>query len=409
MDTFPYSTLLRSLDGQADDLTRLLINWADVNTGSHNTNGLTTFLKLLRKAFMRLPGKVETISLPAQTILRPEGKVQFPLGKALSIRKLIKAPVRILLTIHYDTVYAADHSFQKCEEIDRNTLKGPGVADAKGGLLVLLEALKLFEDSPWSGRICWEALIIPDEEVGSVGSAPIILEAAKRNDLALVFEPALPDGSLVGSRKGSEVYSAIIKGRAAHAGRNPEHGRNAIHAMANFIVQMGDAFAPHPGIVLNVGETLGGGAVNVVPDMAYFRFNIRTSCPDDQVLVNMVIGNLINNLNQIDGLNIEINRDSSRPPKVIDRKTQDLLNHFASCGEHIGIRLKWGHSGGASDANIIASAGVPAVDGLGVRGGGLHSPDEYVLKDSILERIRLTALFLMKMAREDIEPPVSHQ
>ena len=362
----------------------------------------------MREAFKTLPAKMETVSLPAQTMLRPEGKLSFPLGKALSVKKSVEAPIRILLTIHYDTVYSADHAFQRCQETDQNTLKGPGVADAKGGLLVLVEALKLFEASPWSDRISWEALITPDEEIGSVGSTPLILEAARRNDLALVYEPALPDGSLVGTRKGSSVYSALIRGRAAHAGRNPEFGRNAIHAMANFIVQMQDSFNPHPGIILNVGETFGGGAVNVVPDLAYFRFNIRSQNPDDQILVNSVIEKLSDGLNEIDGFNVEISQDSSKPPKVVDHGTVKILDHFVSCGREIGIDIKWGNSGGASDANIVAAVGVPVVDGLGVRGGGLHSQDEYVLTDSILERIKLSALFLMKLAHGDIKLPANH-
>jgi len=152
-------------------------------------------------------------------------------------------------------------------------MNGPGVADAKGGLIVLLEALKLFELSPWSDRLGWEALIVPDEEIGSTGSVPLLLEAAKRNDLALVFEPALPDGSLVGSRNGSSVYSAIV---------------------------------------------------------------------------NKVIEDLTSGLNRMEGFEIEINVDSSRPPKVLNQETIKVLNHFDDCGQDLGIHLQWRHSGGAS-------------------------------------------------------------
>ncbi|MGC8660569.1 MAG: M20/M25/M40 family metallo-hydrolase, partial [Desulfomonilaceae bacterium] len=321
MNETAYSILLQSLDGQADRLLQLLKTWADVNTGSYNVSGLNQFLPAIQDAFATLHAVMETVALPPQIILRPHGKVSFPLGRVLSVKKSSNAPIRILLTIHYDTVYSVDHAFQKCEEIDKNTLKGPGVADAKGGLLAMVEALKLFEASPWANRLTWEVLVNPDEEIGSVGSKPLILEAAKRNDLALVFEPALADGSIVGARKGSSVYSCVIRGRSAHAGRNAAAGRNAIHAMANFIVQMQDSFSQRPGIILNVGEILGGGAVNVVPDLAYCRFNIRPQNPDDQVFINTVLERLTHGLKQVDGYNIEIIEDSSRPPKVLDRNT----------------------------------------------------------------------------------------
>ncbi|MHB8202936.1 MAG: hydrolase [Desulfomonilaceae bacterium] len=401
MDTKTYSSYLEPPNSKPENLIRLLRTWADINTGSRNIEGLEKFQLLIKEAFQPFPATVETIPLAPQEILRPEGRQHFPQGKAVSIIKQSDASMSVLLSIHYDTVYAVDHPFQKCITTDGDNMNGPGVADAKGGLIVLLEALKLFELSPWSDRLGWEALIVPDEEIGSVGSTPLLLEAAKRNHLALVFEPALPDGSLVGSRNGSSVYSVIVRGRAAHAGRDPEKGRNAIHAMANLIVQMQEAFAPHSGITLNVGEVVGGGAVNVVPDLAYLRFNIRTRNAVDQAIVNKVIEDLTSGLNRMEGFEIEIDVDSSRPPKVLDQETTKVLNHFDDCGQDLGIQIRWRHSGGASDANIIGSVGIPTVDGLGVRGGGLHSPDEYVVLDSLSERVKLTALFLMKLASGD--------
>ncbi|MGC8603713.1 MAG: M20/M25/M40 family metallo-hydrolase, partial [Desulfomonilaceae bacterium] len=319
MDALIYSSYLESPSGKPENLTRLLSAWANINTGSHNTDGLAKFQAIIEDAFEELPVMVETIPLAPQESLCSNGRQYLPLGRAISIRKQLNTSLKVLLSIHYDTVYAADHPFQNCAMVDGNTLKGPGVADAKGGLIVLLEALKLFELSPWNSRIGWEALIVPDEEIGSTGSTPLLLEAARRNNLALVFEPALPDGSLVCSRNGSSVYSAIIRGRSAHAGRDPGKGRNAIHAMANFIVQMREAYAPHSGITLNVGEVSGGRAVNVVPDLAYFRFNIRTRNTADQVIVDEVLQNLKSELNNLEGFQIEFKVNSVRPPKVMDQ------------------------------------------------------------------------------------------
>ena len=126
--------------------------------------------------------------------------VREPLGKALLIRKRPEAPLRLLLCCHTDTVYPSDHPFQKSVRIADNILRGPGVTDAKGGLVVMLLALEAFERSPWSAKLGWEVLINPDEEIGSPGSAPLLIQAAKRNDLGLIFEPSFPDGNLAGAR-----------------------------------------------------------------------------------------------------------------------------------------------------------------------------------------------------------------
>ncbi|MFA6222258.1 MAG: hydrolase [Desulfomonilaceae bacterium] len=402
MNTGSCCQYLDSVHHNLDELTETIVAWAEMNTGSLNIGGLGNFVGILEDSFLGLSGKIETILLQPQIRLRPEGRISLTLGKAFSVRKKLDAPIRALLTIHYDTVYGVEHPFQKCRVIDHNTIVGPGVADAKGGLLVLLRALELFEASPWSDHLGWEVLITPDEEIGSTGSAPLLLNRAGRNHFALVFEPALPDGSLVLLRNGSSVYSARLTGRSAHAGREPERGRNAIHAMAGFIMNMKEQFENRPGIILNVGEISGGGPVNIVPDLAYSRFNVRTHSEEDGRFVDETLRRLAADLNGREGFKLELSVDYSRPPKMSDRKSLVFFEHVANCGREIGVDIKWGHSGGASDANIIAQAGIPVLDGLGVRGGSLHSPEEYIQLDSLVERIRLTALLLMKFASGNI-------
>src|SRR3989304_2280040 len=134
--------------------------------------------------------------------------IRKPLGNALSIRKRSTAPLRIFLGAHMDTVYPADHPFQKAVRVDQNTLRGPGVADSKGGLVVMLKALEALERSPYAQSVGWEVLINPDEELGSPGSAPLLAQAAKNTHLGLVFEPPLPDGALVGARKRPATLTA---------------------------------------------------------------------------------------------------------------------------------------------------------------------------------------------------------
>ena len=151
--------------------------------------------------------------------------------------------------------------------------RGPGVIDAKGGLVVLLTAIDAVERSDLAGNLGWELFLNTDEEIGSPGSAAFFAEAAKRNHLALLFEPAMPDGALVSERKGSGNFSLVVRGRAAHAGRDFSAGRNAIVAAADFAVAVHRLNGTIPEVTLNVARIDGGGPANVVPDLAVCRLN----------------------------------------------------------------------------------------------------------------------------------------
>ena len=142
------------------------------------------------------------------------------------------APIQVLLNGHIDTVFAADHAFQQCEILDaQGIIKGPGVADMKGGIVIMLAALELFESLQYQGdknAVGWEVLITCDEEIGSPHSRPVLESAALRNHLGITFESSLPDGKLVRRRMGVGYAHAKVLGRSAHVGRNFAEGKNAI-------------------------------------------------------------------------------------------------------------------------------------------------------------------------------------
>ena len=181
-----------------------------------------------------------------------------------------------------DTVFAADHAFQHYQYVDDNCVNGPGVADMKGGLLVMLTALQALELSPNATNLGWEVLINADEEIGSIGSAPLLHDSALRNHLGLIYEPSMPDGTLAGARKGSGNFSLLIRGKAAHAGREHHLGRNAIAALATAMTALDNLNQHSDNITVNLGRIVGGGAVNVVPDLAICHFNVRTVTHEDQ-------------------------------------------------------------------------------------------------------------------------------
>jgi len=219
------------IDSQASSMRELVCQWAHVNSGSFNLGGLNAMLGLLEESFACLGGESRIIDLePMNSIDWTGQQTLTPLGRALSIRKRPDAPIRVLLCIHYDTVFGAGHPFQQVKQVDDDVLVGPGVADAKGGLVIMLKALEAFERSDMAKQVGWEILLNPDEEVGSAGSLPLLREAAARNHLGMLYEPTLEDGSLAGARRGSGYFTVVVRGRAAHVGRKPQEGRNAINA-----------------------------------------------------------------------------------------------------------------------------------------------------------------------------------
>ena len=214
-----YASHLDWIDTLHDQMCQQVIDWCNINSGTENLAGLAAMADVLRKEFGVLGGTFEEVPVPPAESIDARGEpIQLPLGPALRFSKRHASgpkgsgpegrPLRVLLNIHRDTVYGIDHPFQTCTRLDANTLRGPGVIDAKGGLVVMLAALRALERSPFAERIGWEALINSDEEIGSPGSAGLLIQCARENDLGLLFEPALADGSLISRRRGTGKYES---------------------------------------------------------------------------------------------------------------------------------------------------------------------------------------------------------
>jgi glutamate carboxypeptidase len=400
------SPSLQWIAEQHDRMVALITDWSNQNTGSRNITGLEAFAIHLQKNFACLGGDLQKLSLPPEhTIDNTGNHAQLPLGPALSIRKRPTAPIRIFLGIHMDTVYGIDHSFQQVRRIDDRILNGPGVADAKGGLCVMLIALEALERSENAAQIGWEILINPDEELGSPGSSSLLADCAKRNHLGMVFEPGLADGTMVGERKGSGNFTAVIRGRSAHAGRDFHHGRSAIHAAAELVVALEDINHRTTGTTINVGRIDGGGPTNIVADLAIVRFNIRVPAHQNPSQIQAEMQRCIEQVLRRDGISLELTGGFSSPPRPMDLPTTRLYQKLADTGRQLGMTLAWHASGGVSDANKLAAAGLPVIDTLGPCGGNLHSPDEFLLTDTLVPRAQLSALLLMKLASGEIPIP----
>jgi glutamate carboxypeptidase len=307
------------------------------------------------------------------------------------------APVQLLFTGHMDTVFSADHAFQDTRWLEDGVLNGPGVADMKGGIAVMLAALKSVERSPHSDRIGYEVVINSDEEVGSLSSAPLLARAAAGKRAALTYEPAaLPDGTLAGTRPGSGNFAIVVHGRSAHAGRNPEDGRNALLAAADLALRLGAL--KRDGLSVNPSRIEGGSPSNVVPDLAVLRVNLRPRTPEIEAQAKQAIDAAINAVATKHGVRIEVSGGFGRPPKPMTPDAETLFNIVKQAGADLGQSIGWQSSGGVCDGNNIAACGVPVVDTMGVRGGKIHSMEEYLIVDSLAERAALSALTILRLA-----------
>ena len=388
---------LKSID-QAAMLSQVG-NWSSINSGTNNLDGLAKMADLLSAAFAELPATVHRMAPVAEEAVRPDGSIAtIQRGEHLHVEVRPDAANRILLTGHMDTVFAADHPFQKLTWLEDNVLNGPGVADMKGGIAVMIAALKALESSPFAEQLGYDIMINSDEEVGSGSSAALIKRLATGKIAALTYEPALPDGTLAGERGGSGNFSITVQGLSAHAGRNPQDGRNALVAAADLAVRL--KALTRDGLSINPAKIDGGGANNVVPDHAILRVNFRPASPEQQAFAQNALDDLIARIAEEHDVHIHCHGGFGRPPKPIDDKAAALFGLVKKCGADLGLDIAWARTGGVCDGNNIAACGIPVVDTMGVRGGAIHSADEFLIVDSLSERAALSALVIMRIAQK---------
>lgn len=405
-DKHNYKADLAFLDDRRAAMTATLRDWCAINSGSTNLAGLKAMHSALADAFSALGADVETVPSRVHKVVTREGEViEQQVGDMLRLVKRPQAPVRVLLSGHMDTVFAADHPFQGEKFLDDDTLNAPGAADMKGGILVMLNALLAIEQSSLADRIGYEVLINADEEIGSIGSAHMLTEAAKRAQFACAYEPALADGTLAGARKGSGNFAAVIRGKSAHAGREHHLGRNAIAAAAEFVSGIDKLSGEREGLTVNVARVDGGGPNNVVPDLAVVRFNVRLEQPEDTDWLLEQANALLAKIDGREGYSAKLEGGFTRPPKPMTPQLNAFFLALRAAGDDLGINIDWVPTGGCCDGNNIAAAGIPVIDTLGVRGANIHSAQEFAKLDSLVERAKLSALLLLKIAAGELPNP----
>ncbi|WP_200918705.1 hydrolase [Sphingomonas sp. Leaf231] len=369
--------------------------WAAINSGTRNLPGCAAMATMLSEAFGVLPGTVRLIDpAPVQAVGADGAVSELSHGQHLHLSVRPDARLRMLLTGHMDTVYPADHPFQAMTWREPGVLNGPGVADMKGGLALMLEALLAIEAI--APHIGYDVLINADEETGSLSSAALLAEVAHGKAAALTYEPALPDGTLAGARGGTGNFSIVVHGRAAHAGRNPEDGRNAIVAAGALAVRLHGERSPR--LAVNPARVDGGGPNNVVPDLAVLRVNFRPADAAEIARARAAIDTAVAEVATAHDVTIAVHGGFNRPPKPIDAGAARLFGLVQASGADLGQAIGWRDTGGVCDGNNIAACGVPVVDTMGARGGAIHSMEEFLIVDSLAERAALSAVTMLRIA-----------
>lgn len=384
---------------QQDQATERVVALCNINSGSFHAEGVDAVGEALLPLCTALGADTSRPEVPALRQLTDDGQwAERPLGRALVASRHPDAPLQVFLGGHLDTVFPADSPFQTVVRRDPDTLHGPGVADLKGGLMVMLNALHALERSPHAGKLGWTIVLNPDEEIGSRSSMPLLTEVAQRCDLGLIYEPAYPDGGLAGARKGSGNFEVEVRGKAAHAGREHHLGRNAIAALARITHDIDALNGQREGVTFNVGRVSGGGAVNVVPDLAILRLNVRLGEPEDQAWVKGQLDDIVARADAAQGIRAVLHGGFTRPPKPVDAGIQTLMNHVHSAGAVLDLPLTFSPTGGCCDGNNLAAVGLPNIDNLGVVGANIHSDEETMHIPSLTQRAQLSASLLIGLA-----------
>lgn len=303
---------------------------------------------------------------------------------------------RILLFGHMDTVFADGTAALRPYREEAGRAYGPGVSDDKGGFLAGVHAAQLIVESGFTGFRELVIALTPDEEVGSPASGRILAGLAAGADAALCLECARENGDLVHARKGVADVRIHVRGRAAHAGVEPDRGRSAAVEAAHLVLFAHSLTGARPGLTVNVGTVRAGERANVVPAFAELFGEVRAATPADLDWALSAIEARAA-APAVDDVTSTVERLAVCPPLEPASSTA-LLSAAVAVGAELGLAVSAAATGGVSDANFVAAAGVPVLDGLGPIGGDDHAESEWLDLRSVPERVALLAGLVLRIA-----------
>ena len=388
------------VDERDEQILAELSRHVDMNTGTGNIDGLNQYRDLLESELSSLGLSTQTHSSAPLEVLTCEGG-QVNIADHLSATLTGGDGQKVLINGHMDTVFSADDEFQSLKIEDDGTLKGPGVADMKGGIVIMLNALRAIKDQGLLDDVNLTVLFNSDEEIGSLGSRELIETLAKQHDIGLVFEGSY-NNLVTRARKGLGQARLKVTGRESHAGGAHEEGVSANLELAHKVVNIEALTDYSEKLTVNTGVMAGGEKRNTVPGCAdaYVDMRFPTREGGDQLKegIQKIAGTQYTSNAKYPGLpKTESWAVLHRPVKPQHPKVDSLI------GQAMGISVLVGdpiagtrYSGGGTDGSIAQGVGLPTMDSLGMDGKGAHSSREMSTVKSLIERTKLAAIMLAR-------------
>ncbi len=381
----------QAIDAIHGDVMSLLTDMVRINSFSYNTSGIREVAEL---AAGSLPSVFQVDSIQPNLddriwIHRGHSSEQTP----------------ILLSGHLDTVHPPGECRDDLKE-QGEFLCGPGVADMKGGVAVILGALWVLDQLGRLPEIPITVAFTGDEEIGSIHSRERLKDLSKQARLGLVFESAGPNGEVVLARRGVRVYRLTVEGEEGHSGFDVKQKQSALIELSHQILRLEGLNDPKSGLSINVGMASGGTAVNVIPGRAEARLEVRFW---DEALGDSAAERMLASLAapKVSGMNLRLERTHARPVMAPTKQTESLFEAVREVGTDLGWTIGQEVRTAASDANVMSSAGLACLDGLGPRGEMGHSPRERIIASTIRDRLELTVHLLWRL--RDWQPKVKQR
>jgi glutamate carboxypeptidase len=391
------------IESKAGFLLEDLKRHVETPTGPGGADGIRASRTIFTERMKKLGASVELVEgQPRPVWLRGGGADGVPPTAVL--QRLKPGMRRVLIAGHLDTVHPVDSPFRELAIAeDGKTAVGPGCVDMKGGLVIAACALESLDEA--GAPASWTYMLNADEETGSYHSEAAMRDQAQAHDFGLALEPALPGGELAIERMGSGQFMIEAFGRSSHVGRDFRGGVSAVTALARAIAAVGDMADPtrDDSPIMSIGPLVGGSATNAVPDHAAAWGNARFPNPEQARAMGDALDALATPNTQCEGTKaaVVVRRSFNRPAKPLTPATEALALRARAVAEVLGQKLPFASTGGVCDGNILQDAGLPTIDTLGVRGGGLHTPTEWIELASLVERCKLLAVLISRLGRDD--------
>lgn len=383
----PGNKIVEYLDGREQHYVQRLRDLVDINSGIDNPEGRLQCLGHLERVYKLLGFACERVD-------KGHGMVHLVARRPARLQNGHPAP-RVLLLGHFDTVFDKDTTFLGFSRVGE-WAHGPGVGDMKGGLVVAGAALEALDHARLLDALDVVAVHNCDEEIQSPTSRQLIEEACHDRDLCLDFEVGRKSGAIVRSRAGVGRFFVAAEGQSAHAGMHHADGRNAIVALARVIDQIAELTDYETGTTFNVGTIRGGTKRNVVPAEAHCEVDVRVREPALQDDAVRAVHDICQRAST-DGISITARGGIGRPPWRPGGGSEALADHFLAVAEDLNVPLTAEDTGGGSDANFTAAAGLATLDALGPVGDGAHTHNERIRLHSLVERAKLVAIALAEL------------